>query len=118
LNSSDAESRGPELIDAILPRQELLGIQRISVTDFFQRQQSAADGGHNFRLAPNHPTFVARRRQIRDGQRASVEPDYVLDDPLLRFIHFIGARDHSNKSMIFNALATPHNLTDSHQLLR
>src|SRR5487761_607959 len=68
LDAGRAQSGKAMLVDRVLPGQEFLDRQRIAAARFFERQQSAANGGNYFRFAADAPTLRPRCRQIGDGQ--------------------------------------------------
>src|SRR6266511_2311647 len=78
LNARGAQAGEPVLVDRILPGEEFLDRERIAAAGFLERKQPAAHGGNHLGLAPDDPTLRARRRQIRDCERAAVRPDHVL----------------------------------------
>src|SRR5262245_63187788 len=88
LNAGGAQAGETVLIDGILPGQEFLDRERIATASLLQRQETAAHGGYNLRLAPDHPALGARRRQIGDGQRAAVGPDDVFDPRAMGLGHW------------------------------
>jgi len=57
LSPSGAQSCKSEAIDAMLPAQELVGIQRVAATGLFLRQQATAHCRNDFGLTPDHPAF-------------------------------------------------------------
>ena len=65
-------------INQILPGQEFICRQHVAAASFLRRQEPAADGCNDFRLATNDPAVRARMREICYRQRTTVRP---LDVP-------------------------------------
>jgi hypothetical protein len=61
-----------------LPGEEFLYRERIAAARFFKRKQAAAHGCDNFGLTADDPPFSAGRRQICDGQGATIRPNDIL----------------------------------------
>jgi hypothetical protein len=55
-------------VDRPLPALELLQAQRIAGASIVERQQSAANGGNDLCLSPDHPSLGVRRGQIDESQ--------------------------------------------------
>jgi hypothetical protein len=87
LGSSRAEPRDSEAINAMLPGENLVGIERVAATSLFQGQQAAAHGRDDFRLAPDYPAFGVGWWQIAEGQTTSLGSTDMLDRRLRSFIH-------------------------------
>ena len=87
LDARGAQAGKTVLIDGQLPRQEFVDSQRIATAGFFQREQTATNGSYNFRLAPDDPAFGGWGRQIRNGQRAAIRPNYIFDPRAVGFGH-------------------------------
>src|SRR4051794_1325591 len=87
LDACGAQASEAVLVDGELPGQEFVDGQRVAAAGFLQRQQTAADGGNDFRLAPDHPAFGAGCRQIRDRQWTAVRPDDVFYPRAMGFCH-------------------------------
>src|SRR5437660_7955112 len=66
LDAGGAEAGEAVLVDGELPGQEFVDRQRIATAGFFQRQQPAAHGGEDVRLAADHPPLGAGCGQVRD----------------------------------------------------
>ena len=75
------------LVDRILPGKEFFDRQGVAAARFFQRQQSATNGGDDFGLAANHPALRSRRREISDRQWRTVRPDDILDPRAMGLSH-------------------------------
>src|SRR5688572_23266430 len=69
LDARGAQAGQAVLVDRLAPRFELFLGEPIALARLFEREQAAAHGGDNFRLAADHPAGRARRRQIvqREG---------------------------------------------------
>jgi hypothetical protein len=87
LDPGGAQAGEAVLIDRKLPGQEFVDGQRIAAAGFLEGQQSAADSGHDFRLAANDPSFGTGRGKIRDSKRAAVGPDDVFHPRAMGFGH-------------------------------
>ena len=79
LDARRAKSRKSMLVDRLLPGDEFFDGQRIALAGFFEAEQAAAHGGHDFGLAANDPALGIARREVRDRQRTSIRSDDVLD---------------------------------------
>jgi hypothetical protein len=66
LDAGGAQAGQAMLVDGKLPGQEFVDGEGVAAASFFQRQQPAADRGHDFGLAAYHPPFGAGRWQIRN----------------------------------------------------
>src|SRR5262245_19983349 len=66
LNARGAQTREPVLLDGILPGEEFLDRQCIAGAGFLERKQTAAHGGHDLRLAADHPALRSRRWKVRN----------------------------------------------------
>ena len=66
-------------VDRTLPAQEFIDGQCVAFTGFFETDQPTAHGSDDLRLAADDPAFGILRREIRDGQWASIGPDDVPD---------------------------------------
>ena len=77
LHPRRAQARQAELVDRLLPGQEFLDRQRITIAGFFQRQQTAANGRDDFRLAPGSPSIDAG---TADGAPADVMASDVVQE--------------------------------------
>src|SRR5262249_18849364 len=104
LDARGAQAGEPMLVDGELPGEEFLDRQRIAAAGLFERQQAAADRGHDLGLAPDDPALGSRGGQIRNGQRAAVGPDDVFDPRAMGLGHW----KYSRKTM--NATCALHGL--------
>src|ERR1700759_585323 len=87
LDAGGAQAGEAVLIDRELPGQELVHRQSVAAAGFFQRKQSAANGGDDPGLTAKDPPFRAGRGQIRNRQRAAVGPDDIFDPRAMGFCH-------------------------------
>src|SRR4051794_31517003 len=87
LDFRSAQAGEPMLVDGHLPRQEFFDGQRVALTCLFKAQKSAANRGHNLRLAPDNPALRAGRGKVRDCERASVGPDHIFHARADMFSH-------------------------------
>lgn len=78
LNSGRTQTGQTMTVYRGLPRQEFFDGQRIAAAGFLERQKSPANGGHHFGLATYHPPSRPLRRQVGDGERATVGPNDVF----------------------------------------
>src|SRR5207302_9947448 len=78
LDARGAQPGEAVTVDRILPGEEFLDRQGVTVAGLLERQESAAHGGDDLRFAPDDPAFGTGRRQIRDRQRTAVRPNNVL----------------------------------------
>jgi len=79
LNACGAQTCETMPVDRPLPAEIFLNCQLVSPTCVFEAEQTTANGGHNFCLAPNNPTMGSRRRQICNRERAAIWTDDVID---------------------------------------
>jgi hypothetical protein len=89
LCASCPQAREAVAINRALPGEGFLDRQHIPVARVFERKESAANSGNHFGFAPNHPARRPRRREIANGQRATVGPDDVLEPPLVVLGHVV-----------------------------
>src|SRR5262245_45821334 len=76
----------PEMVDAALPGQQLLRIERVATACLIKREQTAADCRNHLRLAADGPAFGVRSWQIGGSQRTIEALDMI--DPWPRgFAH-------------------------------
>src|SRR5262249_49239272 len=78
LDARGAQAGEAMAVDRVLPGQEFFNREGVTAARFFERQETAADGGDDFGLATDHPTLGARSREVRNGERATVGPDDIL----------------------------------------
>ena len=64
LDARGAETGKSIFVNGCLPGQEFLRRQLIALTGFIEAEQTASDGGNDFRLASNNPASRIRRRQV------------------------------------------------------
>src|SRR5690606_17908060 len=79
LDPGRAQAGKPMLVDGCLPVEEFVDTERIARAGLLETQQSATNGGHDFRLAADDPASGILWRQVRDRQRAAIRADHVLD---------------------------------------
>src|SRR5216684_9201832 len=97
LNARGAQAGEPVAIDGVLPGEKFLDRERIAAARLFERQKAASHRCHDFGLAADHPTLGPRRRQIRDGERATVGPDHIFHPRAVGFGHgYSQALDRQN----------------------
>ncbi len=77
LNACCAQAWQAELIDCFLPGQKFFNSERVALTSFFQREQTAAHGGDDLRLAANDPPFRGWGREVPQGEWRAVRSDDV-----------------------------------------
>jgi hypothetical protein len=92
LNARRAKAGETMLVNGHLPGKEFIDSERVAAAGFLQRQKASADRGHDLRLAPDDPAFRCRRRQIGDGQRASIWPDDIFRAMTIWFCHIQNSR--------------------------
>jgi len=66
LDAGGAQAGQAMLVDGELPGQEFVDGQRVAAAGLLEREQTAADRGHDFGLAANDPPFGSGRGQIRN----------------------------------------------------
>jgi hypothetical protein len=76
------------LINRGLPGEELFDRQRITGAGFLEGQQAATHSGDDLSLSADDPAFGRWWRQIRNGQRTAIRPDYVFDPRAMGFGHW------------------------------
>src|SRR5262249_48011298 len=78
LDPRGAQAGEAMAIDGVLPGEELLHRQGVAAARFLERQETASHSSDNLRLAADHPTLGARRRQVGNRERAAIGPDQIL----------------------------------------
>jgi len=67
------------LVDRLLPGDEFLDGQRITLTRLFKAEQAPPHRRDNFCLTADNPTFRVPRRQIGNRKRTTVRSDNIFD---------------------------------------
>ena len=65
-------------VNGALPAEVFLDCQLVAAAGLFQAEQTAADGGNNFRLAPDDPAMGTWWRQISNSEGAAIGTDDVI----------------------------------------
>src|SRR5580704_10931926 len=79
LNARGAQAGKAVAVDRLLPGQEFLDRKGVPGTGLLEAEEAAADGGNHLGFATDHPALGIARRQVRNGQRAAIRSDHVLD---------------------------------------
>jgi hypothetical protein len=66
-------------VDGSLPGQEFFDRQLIALAGFIEAEQTATDGGNDFRLAPDNPAPRIGWREIGNRKRAAVGPNNIFN---------------------------------------
>src|SRR3954466_8716130 len=105
LDAGRAQAGKPVLIDRMLPAEEFLGGQRITLAGFVEAEESAANRRDHLRLAPNDPAAGAGRRKVCNRQRTAVRPDHIFDPRAVGFGHctLTHSTDHVPRTIVRRA---------------
>ena len=68
-------------INRLLPAEELVVRQLVTIARLVEREQTPANGGHDLGLPTDDPTLGLRGRQIRQSERRTGRTDDVLFTP-------------------------------------
>jgi hypothetical protein len=87
LDARGAQARQTMLVDGELPAQKLLSGQGVTLTRFFEAQETAANGGDNLGLAADNPATGAGRGKVGNRQGTAIRPNDILDPWAVGFGH-------------------------------
>jgi len=88
LDARGAQACKPMIADRGLPGEEFLNCQRVALARLLKAEKAAANCGHHFSFAPDHPATGVGGGQIGNCQRAPIGADDIFDAGSYHFGHW------------------------------